>query len=85
MKVRAMKPRIADAAYCEGFCVWSEDMNEPERGRYIGPKADVYIRDGWLFVQTDRYEGSAMMNAETLPALRKALAKLARRLKENAG
>jgi hypothetical protein len=44
----------------------------------------VYIKGEWLYVETDKYEGRAMMNAETLPALRKALAKLARRLKESA-
>ena len=45
---------------------------------YDGPVADVYIRDSWLFIVTDEYEGCAMLNVEALPYLRRALSKLAK-------
>lgn len=45
---------------------------------YIGPQAHVYVEGGWLYVVTDEYEGSVMLNVEVLPFLRRALAKIAK-------
>lgn len=42
----------------------------------FGPIADVYTDNGWLWITTDPYEGSVMLDAETLPLLIKALQRL---------
>lgn len=55
------------------------------RGDYCGPRAEVYVgsrdkKPEWLYVVTDDYEGSAMLNIETLPMLQRALRKIAKTL-----
>lgn len=51
---------------------------EPQIGPYPyrGPCANVYAKDGRFYVNTDDYEGNAMLNIETLPKLIEALQKL---------
>lgn len=57
-----------------GFLVgYSEDR---DYGRYNGPTAEVFIRDEWLYIITDAYEGVAMINVQALPKLRLALYRL---------
>jgi hypothetical protein len=76
---RNMKPFLSEN---DGvFSVWSEDMNQPKNDRYIGPTAEVSQKGEWLYIITDDYDGVAMMNIETLPALRKALGRIAKRIK----
>lgn len=47
-----------------------------EHSGYTGPVADVTAERGWLYVNTDDYEGCAMLNIEALPKLISALRKL---------
>lgn len=53
-------------------------------GDYIGPTAWIEYDDTWLHIVTDDYEGHAMLNIETLPYLRRALAQIAKEIKEAA-
>jgi hypothetical protein len=62
-------PKHIERSPLEHF-VWAED------GDYKGPEAAVYADKDWLYVVTDDYEGHAMMNIETLPALIKALQRI---------
>ena len=78
MSERNMKPKMRLREKDGVFLVWAEDMSQPKEERYKGPEAEVYIDGHWLYVSTDTYEGTAMINKEALPALRRALAKLAR-------
>jgi hypothetical protein len=48
---------------------------------YSGPVADVYRDKHWLFIVTDSYEGTAMLNIEALPALLMALNEISKNLK----
>jgi hypothetical protein len=52
------------------------------RGDYSGPVAQIYYDDSWLNIATDDYEGHAMVNIETLPKLRQALAEVAKQIRE---
>ncbi len=61
--------------------VGAEDLSDP-KNPYRGPIAEVEWDDNWLHITTDPYEGSAMLNIEALPYLRKALAQVARALKD---
>lgn len=48
---------------------------------YRGPEAVVSYANGWLHINTDDYEGHAMLNIEALPYLRRALAQIAKEQK----
>lgn len=50
---------------------------DKENGRE-GPVAHVTYDDDWLWISTDEYEGTTMLNIEALPALRRALTIIAR-------
>ena len=66
-----------------GFLVGtSKKPDDRHPDGYEGPVARVSFDKTWLYVNTDDYEGHAMMNIETLPMLRRALAKIAKRIKE---
>ena len=53
---------------------------------YIGPTAQVYSDyKTWFSVDTDSYEGCAMMHIETLPVLLKALKLLQKDIKTARG
>lgn len=65
--------------------VWAEDISEPPVGRYRGPATKVTHDDAWLYIKTDPYDGVVMLNIEALPALRKALAKIAKARKKMVG
>jgi hypothetical protein len=58
------------------FRVGSKD--EPQIGDYpySGPCAHVYGDENWVYVETDSYEGCAMINREALPMLIEALTRL---------
>jgi hypothetical protein len=43
----------------------------------LGPVAQVYADKDWVWIVTDSYEGSVMLNIEALPLLIEALRKLA--------
>ena len=43
-----------------------------------GPLAEIWVDDVWLRIQTDKYEGSVMVHANTLPLLIKELKRLAK-------
>jgi len=45
-------------------------------GDYTGPVAQIYYDKQWLFVETDPYEGQAMLHIEALPKLIEALQKI---------
>lgn len=75
---RDMKPSLFE--HKGKLYVWSDDMAEPPLGRYRGPTAEISYDKTWLYIMTDPYEGRVMINIETLPALRKALAKVARKI-----
>lgn len=62
------------------FLVGAEDLSD-KKAPYRGPVAQVTWDDTWLYVSTDRYEGTAMLNIEALPYLRQALAKIDRKTK----
>lgn len=47
-----------------------------------GPTASVTYDDSWLNIVTDDCEGHAMLNIETLPQLRRALAEIAKEIRE---
>lgn len=49
---------------------------------YLGPVADITWDETWLWIVTDEYEGSVMLNIEALPHLRRALARIAKRIKD---
>jgi hypothetical protein len=44
---------------------------------YHGPFAFITFDKDWLWISTDDYEGTAMLNIEALPMLRRALAYVA--------
>lgn len=77
MGERTLTPKLIE--HDGKLLVWSE-FSDPIKG-YRGPVARVYRDRAWLHIVTDPYDGSVMLNIETLPALRKALSKLARKLK----
>jgi len=62
------------------FYVGAEDMSDKERP-YRGPVAEVTYDDTWLVIETDAYEGHAMLNIEALPHLRAVLTKISRKIK----
>lgn len=43
---------------------------------YVGPIADIWFNADWLYIVTDEYEGVAMLNIETLPALIEVLQRI---------
>jgi len=47
---------------------------------YSGPCARITFDRDWLYICTDDYEGNAMLNIEALPNLRRALARVAKRV-----
>jgi len=49
---------------------------------YHGPYARVEYDKDWLHICTDDYEGHAMLNIEALPYLRRALAAIAKELRD---
>lgn len=57
-----------------GFRVGARGLGE--HSDYLGPVANVEVRNGWLYIETDPHEGSAMLNVEALPKLRLVLQKL---------
>jgi hypothetical protein len=65
------------------FYVGAEDLTD-KANPYRGPVAEVAHDDTWLTIETDAYEGHAMLNIEALPYLRKALAKISRKIKAQA-
>lgn len=60
-----------------GYLVGARDAERD----YDGPAARVHADDTWLNIVTDDYEGHAMLNIETLPMLRRALARIAKERK----
>jgi hypothetical protein len=73
MSARKLKPKLftnKDGS----LAVWSEEVG----GDYRGPTAQITWDKDWLHIVTDDYEGNAMVNIETLPALRRALARVAK-------
>lgn len=68
------------------FLVWVEatEARDGEARPYRGQSAAITYDDSWLHIVTDDYEGHAMLNIETLPVLRRALAKIARQIKAGA-
>lgn len=50
-------------------------------GNYYGPTARIEYDDTWLHIITDHYDGHAMLNIETLPYLRRALAQIAKEVR----
>lgn len=48
---------------------------------YEGPSCSIWHDKDWVYVSTDEHEGTAMLNIEALPALRRALALLAKQIK----
>jgi hypothetical protein len=58
----------------ETLLVGAEDADR----KYRGPVAEIEHDETWLHIVTDRYEGHVMLNIETLPYLRRALAKISR-------
>lgn len=59
------------------FLVGAENLSNKEY-LYRGPTAQITWDDTWLYIETDPYESSVMINIEALPHLRRALAKIAR-------
>jgi hypothetical protein len=58
------------------FLIGAEDAtSEPV---YRGPVGKVTWDDTWLYISTGPYEGNVMLNIETLPYLRQALARVAK-------
>jgi hypothetical protein len=51
------------------------------KGDYTGPIARITWDEDWLHIVTDDYEGHAMLNIETLPFLRRALTRVAKRIR----
>lgn len=49
---------------------------EDKETNYSGPVARVSADKNWLVIETDAYEGHAMLNVEALPALIRALRQL---------
>lgn len=49
--------------------------DDPKRTDY-GPVAEVYFRDQWLYIVTDCYEGSVMLDKLAAPLLVQALQRL---------
>lgn len=47
---------------------------------YSGPVAEISFDEAWFYICTDEHEGNAMINIEALPALRRALARLAKKI-----
>jgi hypothetical protein len=78
--IRNLQPFLTE--HNEAFHVGSKDMNQPEDERYCGPIVEVSIDKNWLHIWDNASEEGVMINIETLPALRKALAILARRIKD---
>lgn len=64
-------------AHGNDFLVGARD----KPSNYEGPVARVSHDDTWLRIVTDENEGSAMINIEALPFLRRALAKIAKERK----
>ena len=48
---------------------------------YHGPTAHITYDKDFFYISTDDYEGTAMLNIEALPYLRRALAKIAKAIK----
>jgi putative heme degradation protein len=62
------------------YLVGARDETDP-KAKYDGPQASVTWDDTWLNIMTDKYEGHVMLNIEALESLRKALAKVSRKIK----
>lgn len=56
-----------------GYLVGAKD----DAHQYKGPVAEITADSTWLYVSTDPYEGTAMLNIEALPFLIEALTKIA--------
>lgn len=55
----------------------SQQVGAEEKARdYQGPVADVSYNKDWLYISTDPYEGSAMLNIEALSHLIEALRRI---------
>lgn len=67
----------------KGYCMRQPDewLIGAKDGDYAGPAARVYYDENWLHINTDDYEGNAMLNIEALPALRRALAQISKEIK----
>lgn len=65
--------------------VWAECAGQDPHSRYRGPVCEVDHDKDWLHITTDPYEGHAMISIEALPALRKALARIAKDRKKMVG
>lgn len=63
--------------YSWGRTVGAADVSNKDHP-YHGPVASVTYDETWLTIETDDYEGSAMLNIEALPYLRRALAEISR-------
>lgn len=48
---------------------------------HLGTSARVSFDKNWLWIVTDDHEGSAMLHIECLPKLRRALASIAKEIK----
>jgi hypothetical protein len=55
---------------------------DPELSDYRGPTAEISFDGNWLNIITDEHEGAAMLNIETLPRLRRALAIVAKQIRD---
>lgn len=77
------QPKRQAHAYLEGDaatlqCVGyiGAQSTDDETGTYWGPIARVSFDKDWLYIVTDDYEGSAMINIQALGKLRLALARI---------
>ena len=59
----------------DGGTLWSVGAQDVDRD-YVGPIAEISADDTWLYIETDPYEGSVMLNIEALPVLLRALIEL---------
>lgn len=59
--------------------------DEPEVGGYpyVGPCASVYADKSFVYISTDPYDGTAMINLEALPLLIESLRKLEAHIKSS--
>jgi hypothetical protein len=58
------------------YRVWTEGERRGPEPPYIGPVARIWGDAEWVYVSTDDYEGTAMINREALPKLIVALQRL---------
>lgn len=56
--------------------VYTDGMVEHRQG----PQAEIYCDETWLYIITDKYEGHVMLDKLTIPHLRSALSKIARKI-----